>query len=157
MMGFQQLDLFTFEEKKEKNIHTIHVGMNKQELLIGNVRSVKLSPHPPTAAIASWKKSEEFSVTNISTEHLPTNSIVSSSIEAPKVTAYKAGDVVRINMPNEEDNSEVYWYLKGYYSHLLEAKGRIKRILPYKKLQYEVEFDVKDSNNTIFLHHEHLQ
>ena len=155
-MTLQQLELFTLDEQKENSIRTFHVGKKDSEPLTADAQLTELSPQPPVAVIASQAESKALSATDIQIEPLPTDSIGPSSITTHELVAYQADDIVRINMPTEDEDPEVFWYLDGYYSHLLKREGRIKRVLPCKNLQYEVEFDVKDSNDTIFLHHAHL-
>jgi hypothetical protein len=133
-MTLQQLELFLFEEQLDNSSHTLKVEEREFEPFPPNTSSgdysMRLSPQLPTAVLAS---SDQATI------------------------AYQEGDIVRINMPAKEEEPGVFWYLKGYFSHLLEAQGCIKRVLPYENLQYKVEFDTKNPRNTLLLHHKHLQ
>lgn len=70
--------------------------------------------------------------------------------------AYEEGDIVKLNIPSEEEDSEIHWWIQYYFSHLKNAKGRVIRVLPYSRLQYEIEFDVKHEDKCITMYHEHL-
>lgn len=72
------------------------------------------------------------------------------------IVSYEVGDIVKILMPSVEEDSEAYWWMYYYFSHLKNAKGRISRVLTYSRLQYEIEFDVKHEDNRTILYHEHL-
>lgn len=73
--------------------------------------------------------------------------------------SYDVGDTVRILIPNEEDDPETHDYLKYYYGHLQKINGVIAALLPYKKVQYAVNFQVKGEGEDVilYLYHEHIE
>lgn len=92
---------------------------------------------------------DEEIVNSIETEHI-------EPYTDEETVSYEAGDVVKIIYPTEEEDAEMYNYLHYYYSHLKGKKGRVVKVLPYKKLQYEVEFDTKHEDRLLTLYHENL-
>ena len=92
---------------------------------------------------------DEDLVDSIETEH-------TEPCTDDETVSYEIGDVVKIIYPTEEEDAEMYYYLHYYYSHLKGKKGRVVKILPYKKLQYRVEFDIKHEDRIITLYHENL-
>lgn len=54
-------------------------------------------------------------------------------------------------MPAEEQDSELNIWLQAYYPHLKGKIGKVTEVLPYKKQQYWVEFDVKHEDNRIIM------
>ncbi|MGE7983675.1 hypothetical protein [Solibacillus sp. NPDC093137] len=92
---------------------------------------------------------DEEIVDSIETEHI-------EPYTDEETVSYEVGDVVKIIYPTEEEDAEMYNYLHYYYSHLKGKKGRVVKVLPYKKLQYEVEFDTKHEERLLTLYHENL-
>jgi len=124
-----QLDLFELGNPIEREINSIKVG-TKNEMKFTYSNE------------ETFEMVEEESITAVS-----------------EVATYNIGDSVRMTIPGEEEDPETHDYLKYYYGHLQKTNGVITAVLPYKKLQYAVKFQVKGEREDVilYLYHEHLQ
>lgn len=80
------------------------------------------------ADLGVLKAFEEELVDVFGTEH-------TGACNIDEAVSYEVSDVVKNIFPTEEDDVELYNYLHYYCSHLKGKKGRVIKILPYKKLQ----------------------
>lgn len=122
------------------------VGATHQEKVQAAEGVANIDLKADLGAIATF---EEELVEASGTDH-------TEACNAGEVVSYEVGDVVKIIFPTEEEDSEMYNYLHYYYSHLKGKKGRVLKVLPYKKLQYQVEFDIKNEDRFVTLYHENL-
>ena len=81
-----------------------------------------------------------------------------SSTSTPEdLVAYEIGDIVKLNLSEEDAESELSIYLEYYYGHIKGKKGKVLQVLPDAKLQYLIEFEVKHENKQLILYHHNLE
>lgn len=73
------------------------------------------------------------------------------------VIPFETGDIVKLVFPTEQEDFELFNYLEHYYSHLKNKEGRIVQVMPYKKLQYQIIFNVKNEDNQLIMYHTYLK
>ena len=132
---------FTDNPLEDKNLHSEMQSMSNEGISM---------PIEPSESITNII--EEPTLENTDTHAL--NGAEDVSVFEP----LKEGDTVLLVMPSEEQDFEMHNLIKYYYPHLLKPKikGRILRKLPYKKTQYEVEFNCS-GDNVLSIYEEYLK